>query len=62
MPARPAHFPNAVIGLLPSGLKKFKQRQSYVFACILRRRIESCLATLKKGVGYLSEDIQLKLP
>ena len=60
MPTGAAHFPNALVGPLPSGLKEFNQRPGHVFTLVLGR-IEACLTALKESVGYLSEDIQLKL-
>ena len=56
MPARTAHFPNAIIGAIPCGLQKFNHRRCDVFAFVLRR-FEPCLAALKKSIGHLSENI-----
>lgn len=56
MPAQAAHFPNAIIGALSCGLKKFNQRLCNVFAFVLRR-FEPCLVTLKKSIDHLSENI-----
>ena len=60
MPARTAHFPNAIIGGIPCGLQEFNHWLCNVFAFVLRR-FEPRLATLKKSIGHLSENIQLKL-
>jgi len=56
MPARTAHFPNAIIGGIPCGLQEFNHWLCNVFAFVLRR-FEPCLATLKKSIGHLSENI-----
>jgi hypothetical protein len=60
MPLWTAHFPDALVGTLPSSLKKLKQRLGNVLSRFLGR-YQARLATLKKRIGDLSKNIQLKL-
>src|SRR6185437_4794939 len=60
MPPRAAHFPNAVVSLLPSCFEEFQQPVGHILDFTLRR-FQSCLAALEESVGNLAKNIQLNL-
>ncbi len=59
MPARAAHFPNAFVGAIPGGLKKFHDGMLDAPSIFAGRQPQ--LPGLVQGVHHFAVNIQLKL-